>query len=78
MALAGRNADTGRRRSIAILWNRIHSLATQMSHELLNELGRLNSARVGEAELSRLAPRVRVRAVKAALVEHHKGASRCC
>lgn len=50
----------------------------RMSHELVVELARLNAARVGSFELSRLAPRARVRAVKAALADHHGGISRCC
>ena len=49
-----------------------------MSQEILNELRRLNSARIGSDELSRLAPRKRAQAVKAALEAHHRGTSRCC
>ena len=54
-----------------------HSLP-RLVRELLKELRRLNSARLGEGELSRLAPRDRARAVKTALAAHHKGTSRCC
>jgi len=49
-----------------------------LSHELAMELRRLNSARIGREELSSLAPRNRVLAVKAALAAHHKGSARCC
>ena len=53
------------------------SVATLL-HEILNELRRLNSARLGADELARLAPRDRARAVKTALAAHHQGTSRCC
>ena len=56
----------------------LHFLALRLSHELVKELRHLNSARMGGTELSRLAPRNRVRAVKASLVAHHEGSSRCC
>ena len=60
------------------LWARGMRLADRMSHEFATELSRLNSARMGKDELLRLAPRDRVRAVKAALMRHHRGAARCC
>ena len=50
----------------------------QTLHELMNEMRRLNRARLDSEELARLAPRDRVRAVKAALAAHHQKASRCC
>jgi len=66
------------RRSIATLSQSAHWLAQRLSHELVREIERLNSARIGKSELSRLIARDRVRAVKAALEEHHKSSSRCC
>lgn len=42
------------------------------------ELMRLNSGLIGEERLSRLPPRDRVRAVKAALARRHNGVTRCC
>jgi hypothetical protein len=42
------------------------------------ELRRLNAARMDSAELASLLPRDRRDAVKAALAEHHRNASRCC
>jgi hypothetical protein len=45
---------------------------------LAKELRRLNSARLGSEKLLQLSSRERVRAVKEALVEHHKGSRRCC
>lgn len=47
-------------------------------HEIEMELRHLNSARIGKSELSRLAPRDRARAVKAALAAHHRSSARCC
>ena len=64
--------------SPATLSQSLYFLAGRLSHQLVAELRRLNSARVGIDELSRLAPRDRARAVKAALAAHHKGRSRCC
>jgi hypothetical protein len=49
-----------------------------VSHEIMKELRRLNSARMGQNELSRLARGERARAVKDALAAHHQGVSRCC
>lgn len=66
------------RRSLAALFQRLQFLVRTMSHELGKELRRLNSGRMGRIELSQLAPRDRVCAVKAALAAHHKGTSRCC
>jgi hypothetical protein len=66
------------RLSLATFAQNLYLLARRMSHELIKELRRLNSARIGRNELSRLAPRDRARAVKVALAAHHKGSSRCC
>jgi hypothetical protein len=63
---------------LATMSQKFDLLAGTLSHELLKELRRLNSGRIGSAQLSRLAPRDRVRAVKAALAAHHKATSRCC
>ena len=60
------------------LLTHVNFLASKLCHEIVTEYQRLNSARLGKDELSRLASRDRVRAVKAALVEHHKGSARCC
>jgi hypothetical protein len=66
------------RRSL-VTWSRtLQSIALRLSHELVTELRRLNSARIGERELSHLAPSERVRAVKSALATHHDRSSRCC
>jgi hypothetical protein len=66
------------RRSFASMSQSFQLAAQRLSHELLKELARLNSARIGKNELARLAARDRVRAVKAALAAHHNGSSRCC
>ena len=66
------------RRSPATMSQRMFVIAQQLWHELVDELRRLNSARLGSDELSRLDPRVRVHAVKAAVAAHHEGISRCC
>ena len=68
----------GARRALVMVSQRLHVLARTLSHEVRKELRRLNSARLGRDELSRLAPRERTRAVKAALATHHEGSSRCC
>lgn len=62
----------------ATLSQRLYDVALRLWHEVVNELRRLNSARMGRNELSRLAPGDRARAVKTALAAHHKGNSRCC
>jgi hypothetical protein len=67
----------GARRLLRMLSGCVHSVV-EVSQEMAIELRRLNSARLGEDELSRLAPRERARAVKAALDAHHAGISRCC
>jgi hypothetical protein len=66
------------RHSLATLSRSLHLAMLTLSHELVKELTRLNSARIGRRELSQLAPRDRVRAVKSALAAHHQGISRCC
>jgi hypothetical protein len=66
------------RRALAGWSNGLVVLATTMCHETIKELTRLNSARIGPQELSRLAPRKRARAVKDALAAHHAGHARCC
>lgn len=78
MNISRPNNGASLRRSFATLSQSLHLLARRLSHELVEELQRLNSARMGEDELSRLAPRDRVRAVKAALNTHHEGSARCC
>jgi len=72
-----KNSGAGKHR-LAALANGLHHLALKLSHEIINELSHLNSARLGKAELSQLAPRERAQAVKAALATHHEGSSRCC
>ena len=42
------------------------------------ELRRLNRARIDSTEFSKLPPRSRRNAVKAALAAHHRNRSRCC
>ena len=59
-------------------WSRYVGIARRLSRELLVEFRRLNSARMGDAHLSRLSPRERARAVKAALATHHSKNARCC
>ena len=66
------------RRSLAGCWDMAHFPAALLSHEIVKELERLNSARLGKEALSRLTPRQRTRAVKAALEAHHAGITRCC
>jgi len=78
MTMSRPRYDTLAGPSFATLSQRLHFLAMRLSHELANELARLNSARLGDDELSQLTLRDRARAVKAALAEHHKGISRCC
>lgn len=66
------------RHSIVSVSQSLHRASRTLSHQLLKELQRLNSARMGSGELSLLAPSERVRAVKAALMRHHEGKPRCC
>lgn len=66
------------RRLIVGLSQSLHRASRTLSHQLVGELQRLNSARMGRSELLRLEPRARARAVKAALVKHHEGKPRCC
>jgi len=66
------------RHSFAALSRRLCSAAMTLSHQLVNELERLNSARMGKHALSRLDSRDRVRAVKDALASHHEKTPRCC
>jgi hypothetical protein len=78
MTSPGRKIAAQPRRSFATLSRNLHFKMRRLSHELVKELARLNSARIGRSELARLAPRDRVRAVKGALAAHHQGISRCC
>ncbi len=45
---------------------------------LMNELRRLNNARLGRNALAKLPRRERSKAVKAALEAHHQTPNRCC
>jgi hypothetical protein len=56
----------------------VNLMARRLCHEIAKEYQRLNSARLGKDELSQLASRDQVHAVKAALAQHHKGSARCC
>jgi hypothetical protein len=66
------------RHSMVSLSQSLHRAAWTLSHQLVGELQRLNSARIGRSELLRLEPRARARAVKAALARHHEERPRCC
>jgi hypothetical protein len=66
------------RRMLTLMLQKLRLQARTMLHEVLVELRRLNSARLGSDELSRLTPRNRVRAVKASLAAHHAKRARCC
>ena len=59
-------------------WSLYARTVLQVSRELLVELRRLNSARLGDAHLSRLSRSEQVRMVKTALSKHHSGSTRCC
>ena len=78
MEMARQESGAGLRFSRAVRWHGIQALLLRLSHELLSEIQRLNSARLGGGALSQLSPRERPRAVKAALAAHHRGISRCC
>jgi hypothetical protein len=76
---ASRSSNSGAvRRSLARWWDMSHAPAVKLSHQIVKELERLNSARLGKKALSQLTPRERARAVKAALEAHHGGITRCC
>ena len=66
------------RQTLDLLSRHLPLSARTLFHEIEKELRRLNSARMGEAELSRLEPRDRARAVKSALAAHHRNSARCC
>ena len=57
-----------------------HALSTlaQIVGAIAIELRRLNRARLVPGELASMRPRERRRAVRAALVEHHRDRARCC
>ncbi len=79
MTTVSRSSNRGVvRRSLGSLRDMLHFPAPKLSHEIVKELKRLNSARLGKETLSRLTPRQRARAVKAALEAHHGGITRCC
>lgn len=78
MMKVSRRKNGALRREFAALYEAIQLFATQLSHEVVNELQRLNSARMGKSELSRLSSRQAAQAVKAALNAHHRGRPRCC
>ena len=59
-------------------WPRCGNILRQLCHELLVEFSHLNSARIGDVNLSRLPRSERVRTVKAALAKHHSKGARCC
>ena len=65
-------------RLFARWWDMLHFPASKLSQQIIEELERLNSARLGKETLSQLTPRKRARAVKAALEAHHHGITRCC
>jgi hypothetical protein len=50
----------------------------QLWRALLNDLRRLNSARLGKKALAKLPHREKSRAVKAALKAYHQNKDRCC
>ncbi len=60
------------------LWGALWMRARIVAAELYRELGRLNRARIGSEEFSRLSARERARAVKGALKAHHRNSGRCC
>jgi hypothetical protein len=66
------------RRSLARWRDIVHFSVLKLSYQIVKELERLNSARLGKATLSRLPPRQRAHAVKAALEAHHARTTRCC
>jgi hypothetical protein len=76
--MAYREIRRNLRHSIDSVAQTLHHASRTFSHQLVNELQRLNSARMGGGELSLLTPRDRVRAVKTALVQHHERKPRCC
>jgi hypothetical protein len=76
--MAQRKIGAQLRHSIVSLSQSLHHASRTLSRQLVGELRRLNSARMGRSELLRLEPSARARAVKAALVEHHEGRPRCC
>ncbi len=78
MEMSQRKIGAQLRHRIVSLSQSVHRASRALSHQLVRELQHLNSARMGKNELSRLEPRARVRAVKAALVKHHEGRPRCC
>jgi len=53
-------------------------LMGRVSQELVTELARLNTARLGNDVLSQLSRHGRAQMVKAALAKHHDGITRCC
>jgi hypothetical protein len=54
------------------------SMLAQLTSAIAIELKRLNSARIDSSTLSRMQPRDRRQAVKAALAKHHSNNPRCC
>ena len=54
------------------------SILAQLTGAIAIELRRLNSARLDSSTLSRMHPRDRPKAVKAALADHHSNRPRCC
>jgi hypothetical protein len=54
------------------------STLAQLTSAIAIELKRLNSARLDSSTLSRMQPRDRRQAVKAALADHHSNNPRCC
>jgi hypothetical protein len=50
----------------------------QIADAIAIELGRLNRARLVPGELASMQPRERRRAVRSALVAHHRDRARCC
>jgi uncharacterized protein YjiS (DUF1127 family) len=78
MKISRPKSAADKRRTLATMAQNLCHLMRKLSRELVVELRRLNSARMGDSALSRLTPRDRVRAVKAALTAHHKESGRCC
>jgi hypothetical protein len=63
---------------MAIHARRALSTLAQIVGAITIELRRLNRARLGPGKLARMGPRERRRAVRAALVAHHRDRARCC
>jgi len=72
MTASSRSSRINRRVQLA------SSTIAQVVGAIAIELRRLNHARIDSDKFSKLAPRDRRRAVKAALADHHSNTPRCC